>query len=137
MKQLRNAALTIAAGVTLAITAFAQQPTTDTDQPNQGMQMLGGQMQPGGKMSGTGKMQGCHKEMQSMMGANSQTVKDIQAAKLSNDPEKMRAALDEAEKVLKPMNEHMNKCMGMMQNMRGKGGMMGSQQGQPKPEPQP
>ncbi len=126
MKQLRDTALTIVAGVALAITAFAQQPTTGTDQPNQGMQMDGGRMQPGGKMSGTGKMQGCHKEMQSMMDANRQTVKDIQAAKLSTDPEKMRAALDEAETALKPMNEHMNKCMGMMQNMHGKGGMMGS-----------
>jgi len=137
MKQLRNTALTMAAGVALAITAFAQQSTTGTDQPKQGMQMDGGQMQPGGKMSGTGKMQGRHKEMQSMMDANTQTTKDIEAAKLSNDPEKMRAALDDAEKALKPMNEHMKKCMGMMQNMHGKGGMMGSQQGQSKSEPQP
>jgi hypothetical protein len=129
MKQLRNTALTMAAGVALAITAFAQQPTTSTDQPKQGMQMDGGQMQPGGKMSGAGKMQGCHKEMQSMMDANTQTTKDIEAAKLSNDPEKMRAALDEAEKALKPMNEHMKKCMGMMQNMHGKGGMMGGMMG--------
>lgn len=34
----------------------------------------------------------------------------------------MRAALDEAEKALSPMNEHMNTCMSMMnmmQNMQG------------------
>jgi hypothetical protein len=37
----------------------------------------------------------------------------------------MRAALDEAEKALNPMNEHMKGCMRMM-NMHGKGGMMGS-----------
>lgn len=63
------------------------------------------------------------------MTSNAQTTKDIEAAKQSNDPAKMRAALDEAEKALSPMNEHMKGCMrmmNMMQHMGSKGGMMGS-----------
>ena len=59
-----------------------------------------------------------------------QTTKDIEAAKLSNDPAKMRAALDEAEKALSPMNEHMKTCMGMMNMMESKHGTCGTRSGE-------
>ncbi len=52
----------------------------------------------------------------------------------------MRAALDEAEKALSPMNEHMKKCMGktnMMQNMQGMSGMISDQDNQEKEQNTP
>ncbi len=140
-QQLKTLSLTIAASLMIAATGWAQQPSTNNSQPMQsmqGMQMQNGQMH-NGKMSMNQMMQGCHKHMQSMMKSNAQTTKDIEAAKQSNDPAKMRAALDEAEKALSPMNEHMKGCMKMMkmmQNMHGKGGMMGMQNNEQKGTPQ-
>ncbi len=131
MKQLTHAALAITTASFLALSAFGQQPNAGFNQPMQGMQMSGG------NMSGNGMMQGCQKGMKSMMNNNSKTTKDIEAAKASNDPTKMRAALDEAEKALSPMNEHMNRCMSMMDMMDGNGGMMNGKQNQPKPQSQP
>ncbi len=118
MVNTKSVLLAIAAIPITAVLLFAQSNTGSTNnQPMQGMQMGNGQM-----------MQGCRKNMQSMMDSNAQTTKDIEAAKQSNDPAKMRVALDEAEKALSPMNEHMKGCMkmmNMMQNMHGKSGMMG------------
>ena len=131
MKQLTHAAMAITAATFLALPVFAQQPNAGANRSMQGMQMNGG------NMSGNGMMQGNRKNMKSMMNNNSKTLKDIEAVKASNDPAKMRAALDEAEKALKPMNEQMNKCMSMMDMMHGKGGMMNGQQNQPKAQPQP
>ena len=112
-------------GLMIATAMWAQQPNTNNDQQMQNMQgMQNGQMQSGQKMSKDQMMQACHKHMESMMNSNAQTTKDIEAAKQSNDPEKMRAALDEAKKALSPMNEHMKGCMNMMKNMQGKSGMM-------------
>ena len=53
--------------------------------------------------------------------------KALEAAKQSNDPAKMRTAIDEAQKQLTEMKEHMTKCsnmMSMMEKMQGMGGMM-------------
>lgn len=139
--QLRTLSLTIAASLMIAATGWAQQPSTNDSQPMQnmqGMQMQNGQIN-NGKTSMNRMMQGCHKHMQSTMKSNAQTTKDIEAAKQSNDPAKMRAALDEAEKALSPMNEHMKGCMrmmNMMQNMRGNGGMSGMQTNEQKGTPQ-
>lgn len=136
--QLRTLSLTIAASLMIAATGWAQQPNSSNDQQMQnmqGMQMKGGQM----KMSKNSMMQSCHKHMQSMMDSNAQTTKDIEAAKQSNDPAKMRAALDEAEKALSPMNEHMRGCMSMMnmmQHMSGKGSMSNMQSNEQKGTPQ-
>ena len=72
-------------------------------------------------------MQSCHGSMQKMQQANDQARQAIAAAKQSNDPAKMRAALDQAEKALTDMSDHMSTCRGMMstmQNMHGMG-MMG------------
>ena len=53
----------------------------------------------------------------------------IDEAKQSNDPAQMRAALEEAQKPLAGMKDHMRMCqhmMSMMQNMHGgMGGPMG------------
>ena len=73
-------------------------------------------------------MQSCRQQMQKMRAENSEARKQIEDAKTSNDPTQMRAALDAAEKSLDRMNSHMNMCMdmGMMQHMKGMGGMMDS-----------
>jgi hypothetical protein len=66
------------------------------------------------------------------MTENSQAKKQIEEAKASNDPTKMRTALDQAERSLDSMNSHMNMCMGMMGNMKGMHGMMSDQDKSPK-----
>ncbi len=121
----------VAVGMTMATGMWAQQTNPGSGQPMQmqhepGMQMKDGQMQSGQKMSMDSMMQGCHKHMDAMKASNAQTTKDIEAAKQSNDPAKMRAALDEADKALSPTNKHAMACMNMMKNMHGKSGMMGS-----------
>ena len=125
-KQMKLLSIAGAVGLMIATAVWAQQSNTNNDQQMQNMQ--GMQMQ---KMSKNQMMQSCHKYMQSMMDSNAQTTKDIEAAKQSNDPAKMRAALDEAEKALSPMKGCM-KMMNMMQNMHGKSGMMGSNNMQDK-----
>ncbi len=133
MKSLRYILLVLGTAAALALSLSAQQTSTTNQQQSQGMQMNKGK-----KTSNNQMMQDCHKNMQSMMKANTQTTKDIEAAKQSNDPAKMRAALDEAEKALTGMNDHMKMCsdmMNMMQNMHGKGGMMSNQEKQQQTTP--
>jgi hypothetical protein len=67
--------------------------------------------------------------MQSMRQSNDKLKATIAEAKRSNDPAKMRAALDDAERSVDSMNSHMDRCMAMMnrmQNMQGKGMMNNS-----------
>lgn len=138
MKSLKHSLLAVLAAATLTLSVSAQQSNAGTQQQNQdmqnmpGMQMKNDQMQHSKKMSNDQMMQGCHKNMQSMMDSNAQTTKDIKAAKQSNDPAKMRAALDEADKALTGMNDHMKMCSHMMQDMHD--GMMSDQQKQKKQE---
>ena len=139
-RQIKIPALAVAAGLMVAFSLWAQQPSSGSDQQMQGMQ--GMQMQNNKKGSQNQMMQSCQKNMRSMMASNDQTTKDIEAAKQSNDPAKMRAALDEAQKALSPMNEHMKNCMSMMdmmQSMHGMkgGGMMGGQQSKPQTQNPP
>ena len=130
MKSLRYTFLVLATAATLALSLSGQQTSTTNQQQSQGMQgMQGMEMNKGQKMSNNQMKQDCHKHMQSMMDSNAQTTKDIEAAKQSNDPAKMRAALDEADKALTGMNDHMKMCSDMM-NMHG--GMMSDQQNQKK-----
>jgi hypothetical protein len=128
MKSLKNAVLVMTAAAALALSVSAQQ--SNSNQQMQGMQMKNGDMQHGEEMSTNQMMQTCHKNMQSMMDSNAQTTKDIEAAKLSNDPAKMQAVLDEAEKALSPMNEHMKTCMDMMNMTESKRGMCGTMSGE-------
>src|SRR6185312_16511474 len=114
--QIKIPALAVAASLIIACSLWAQQPSSSNDQQMQGMQ--GMQMQNNKKGSQNQMMQSCQKNMRSMMASNDQTSKDIEAAKQSNDPAKMRAALDEAQKALSPMNDHMENCMSMMNMMQ-------------------
>ena len=60
-----------------------------------------------------------------------QLTKMMEAAKQSNDPVKMRAALDQGQKQLSEMKQHMTMCgnmMSTMEKMPGMGGMMKDRQ---------
>jgi hypothetical protein len=64
---------------------------------------------------------------QAMMQSIDQMNTTMDIAKQSNDPVKMRTAIDDAQKRLMGMKEHMAMCgnmMGMMEKMHGMGGMM-------------
>jgi hypothetical protein len=138
MKSLKTILIALLTAVSLTLSISAQQSSTGTQQQNQQMQgMQGMPMHQEQKTSGHQMMQDCHKNMQSMMASNTQTTKTIEAAKQSNDPAKMRAALDEAEKALTGMNDHMKMCMGMMNRMQNMHGMMGGQESKPQAEKTP
>ncbi len=72
-------------------------------------------------------MQSCQKHCSTASESIDKLTQTIESAKQSNDPAKMRAALDQAEKPLADMKQHMSMCMNMMsmmQNMHK--GKMGS-----------
>ena len=76
------------------------------------------------QMSMGDMMKGCREHCQATMKSISQLSTTIDDAKASNDPAKMRAALDQAQKPLTEMKRHMDMCMqmmNMMEKMHGKG----------------
>jgi len=84
-----------------------------------------GEMKSMGNMSMDGMMKECSEHHQAVTKSLDQTSKTLEEAKQSNDPAKMRAAIDEAQKQLADMKDHMTMCgnmMNMMQKMQG--GMM-------------
>ena len=86
-----------------------------------------GEMKSTGKMSMDEMMKDCKEHHQSAMKSIDQMPKMMDGAKQSNDPGKMRSALDQAQKQLAEMKEHMSMCskmMNMMEKMQGMGGMM-------------
>jgi hypothetical protein len=98
----------------------AQQPPGQQKQPSQK-----DEMKSMGNMSMEGMMKECSEHHQAVTKSLDQTSKTLEGAKQSNDLAKMRAAIDEAQKQLADMKEHMTKCgsmMNMMQKMQG--GMM-------------
>ena len=86
-----------------------------------------GQMKSSEKMSMDEMMKDCMQHHQAGKKSIDQMSKMMEGAKQSNDPGKMRNALDQAQKQLAEMKEHMSKCenmMSMMEKMQGMGGMM-------------
>jgi hypothetical protein len=80
-----------------------------------------------GKMSMDDMMKQCKEHHQSAMKSIDQMNKMMDGAKQSNDPGKMRSALDQSQKQLGEMKEQMTMCgkmMNMMEKMHGMGGMM-------------
>lgn len=123
MKPQSNVVLAIAAAAALAFSVAAHQSGQGNDQSMSGMQGMHNQQSTPMKKI----MRMCLQNMGPMMQSNEKLKKDIEAAKQSNDLSKMRAALDEAEKTLDSLTDHMSNCMSMMnkmQNMRGTSGKM-------------
>ena len=107
--------IAIVASTALAVTALAAAPPAS---------------QPTTKMSMGDMMKQCMGNCQAVSKSIDDTSKAIDEARNSNDPEKMKAALDQAQKQLAQMRQHMSTCMdmmGMMQQMHG--GMMGGMKG--------
>lgn len=98
----------------------------------EGRSEMGGMMQhmmnqPGSQMPMGEMMQDCKEHHQSAMKSMDEISKILEDAKQSNDPAKMRSALDESQKHVSEMKEHMATCgnmMSMMEKMQGMGGMM-------------
>jgi len=98
----------------------AQQPPGQQKQPSQK-----GEMKSMGNMSMEGMMKECSEHHQAVTKSLDQTSKTLEGAKQSNDPDKMTAAIDQAQKQIADMKDHMTMCgnmMNMMQKMQG--GMM-------------
>lgn len=85
-----------------------------------------------GKMSMDEMMKECKEHHQSAMKSIDQMTKMMEGAKQSNDPAKMRAALDQSQKQLGEMKEHMTMCENMMSMMEKMGGMGGMMKGETK-----
>jgi len=108
------------------VLAGHQAPGQEKQQPSHKSEMKANT----GKMSMDEMMKECREHHQSMMKSIDQMTKMMEPAKQSNDPVKMRAALDQGQKQLSEMKEHMTKCgnmMSMMEKMPGMGGMMKSE----------
>ena len=85
------------------------------------------EMKSMGKMSMDEMMKDCKEHHQSAMKSIDQMTKMMDGAKQSNNPAKMRAALDQSQKQLGEMKEHMKMCgnmMSMMEKMQGTSGRM-------------
>lgn len=122
MKRHTNTFLAIGAALLLGGSTLAQQ--TQQQKPST--------MQGKPEMSMDGMMKGCREHCEQTAASIDRMMQTMDEAKQSNDPAKMRAALDQAQKPLTEMKQHMSMCMnmmGMMQKMHGKGGMMGSGMG--------
>ena len=86
-----------------------------------------GEMKSTGKISMDEMMKDCKEHHQAAMKSIDQMTKMMDGAKQSNDPAQMRATLDQSQKQLGEMKEHMSMCskmMNMMEKMQGMGGMM-------------
>ena len=86
------------------------------------------QVQQPPMMSMTDMMMQCGEHSRIASTAIDRTLASVREARQSRDAGRMRAALDEAEKPLTEMREHMSACMnmtGMMQQMHGGGGRGG------------
>jgi len=74
-------------------------------------------------------MKQCGEHHQSTIKSIDRISKTLQDAKESNDPVKMRSAIDQSQKQLADMRERMTMCtsmMNMMEKMQPMGGMKGS-----------
>lgn len=123
MKHVRVPLFTVI--VLTLILAGQQAPGQEKQPPSQKSEM-----KPMGKMSMDEMMKQCREHHQSTVKSIDQMTKMMEGAKQSNDPVKMRAALDQSQKQLSEMKEHMTKCgnmMSMMEKMPGMGGMMKSE----------
>lgn len=100
--------LAMGAAALITVSAIAQTPSQQNPQaPTQR-----GQMMSMGDM-----MKGCREHCQMSMKSMDGLAKTVADAKTSNDSAKMRAALQQVEKPLADMRQHMTMCMNMMSMM--------------------
>src|ERR1051326_9031350 len=131
MKYYRPSALILSAAIALSLGVIATSQSSAQQKTAQK-----GDMKSMGDMSMGGMMKQCHEHHDAMTKNMDEASKALDGAKQSNDPAKMRAAIDQAQKQLAEMNEHMSMCgnmMNMMEKMGGMGGMMKESQNKPPP----
>ena len=87
----------IGAGLLLSVATFAQQAQEKPQKPGAA----------GTQMSIADMMKQCREHCQATSRSVDTTLATIKEAKQSNDPAKMRAALDQIEKPLAEMKDHM------------------------------
>lgn len=119
-----NGLLALATTVLLGLSVAAQQAQDPPQDPAAGGQMSMGDM-----------MKGCRERCDAASKSMSEMAAAMDEAKQSNDPARMRVAMDRMQKPMAEMKEHMDMCMRMM--MHGKGGMMSGMMGRQKPSPSP
>jgi len=130
MKYYRPSALIISAAIAFSLGVIATSQISAQEKPAQK-----GDMKSMGDMSMGGMMKQCHEHHDAMTKNMDEASKTLDGAKQSNDPAKMRAAIDQAQKQLAEMKEHMSMCgnmMNMMEKMGGMGGMGGMMKGESK-----
>ena len=127
MKSLK---ISVFLAVISALILSAAQVSAQEQKPSQKSEM-----KTMGKMSMDEMMKDCKEHHESAMKSVDQMMKMMDGAKQSNDPAKMRSALDQSQKQLGEMKEHMSMCgnmMSMMEKMQGMGGMGGMMKGDSK-----
>lgn len=107
MKTRIKGLIALGAALLLGVSAFAQQQS-QTTKPQQPMDKM---------MSMDGTMKGCREHCEKTMSSIDQTNTTMEQAKQSNDPAQMRAALEQGQKSLTEMKDHMSMCMSMMDMM--------------------
>ncbi len=121
-----NRLVALGAALLLGASAFAQQqlkPANQSQQPtNRG----------GEAMKMDDMMKSCREHCQSTMTSISQTQAAMAQARQSNDPAQMRTALEQGDKSLTAMNNHMSMCMSMMNMMGGMHGNMSGMMNKPR-----
>ena len=113
MKSLK---ISVFLAVISALISNAAQVSAQEQKPSQKSEM-----KTMGKMSMDEMMKDCKEHHESAMKSVDQMMKMMDGAKQSNDPAKMRAALDQGQKQLSEMKEHMSMCgnmMGMMEKIK-------------------
>jgi hypothetical protein len=112
MKNRAKGVIALGAALLLGVSAIAQQqsPTAKPQQPTNKM------------MSMDDMMKGCREHCEKTMSSIDQTNSTMEQAKQSNDPAQMRAAIEQGQKSLAEMKEHMSMCMSMMDMMQKKQG---------------
>ena len=103
--------LAMAVALIIPIGLFAQTENADKTKKNEH-----------GMMGMHDMMKSCSEHCQQTSTSIDKVLTSLRDAKASNDPARMRAAIEEAEKPLGMMHQHMTMCMKMMNMMQG-GGM--------------
>ena len=113
--RIRAILVVVAISTTITAGTFAQSAKSPSTEPQKGSQM----------MSMDDMMKQCRDHCSKASKSMDETMKMMNDAKQSNDVNKMRAAMDQMQKPMADMKQHMNMCMSMMDMMQKMGGMMG------------
>ena len=130
MKYYRRSVLILSAAMALSLGVIATEQISAQQKAAQKSDM-----KSVGDMSMGGMMKQCHEHHDAMAKNLDEAAKALDSAKQSNDAGKMRTGIDQAQKQLADMKEHMSMCgnmMNMMEKMGGMGGMGGMMKGESK-----